>query len=298
MQFAESRVPWDMLREVVSASGYPWSGEAMMIMTTGNDDDAGDNTARIKRLRNLAGGEAWSVFRHDIFPLLRTALMVTTVITIIEPEAEADEPVFLHENAVAVAEIPSTPQHTETFSLRNYDRFALKTNAAYLAAGVANIGAEIAIARHWSFDLPLVYSPYTIARDYRLRLLYLQPEIRFWLDRPLKGHFFGLHGHVGVANVSFNDHDRYQTPDGFYGGGISYGYSLPLARRWSMEFTIGAGYLYTKYNTYRNTTISSGEMIRSGTKLHYVGLDKVGINIVYRFGDRSGRNKAGKGVAR
>lgn len=34
MQFAESRVPWDMLREVVSASGYPWSGEAMKIMAT------------------------------------------------------------------------------------------------------------------------------------------------------------------------------------------------------------------------------------------------------------------------
>lgn len=61
----------------------------------------------------------------------------------------------------------------------SYDRFALKTDAAYLAAGVANIGAEIAVSDRWSIDLPLVYSPYTLARNYRMRFLYIQPEARF-----------------------------------------------------------------------------------------------------------------------
>jgi len=174
--------------------------------------------------------------------------------------------------------------------VRDYDRFAIKTNAAYLAAGVTNIGAEMAVSPNWSIDLPIVYSPYTLARKYRMRFLYAQPEARYWLDRPFTGHFFGLHANVGVANVSFND-SRYQTPNGFYGGGISYGFSLPIARRWSMEFTLGLGYFHTEYDSYYNIGIPVGARYEKGKPLNYWGIDKLGINFVYRFGDKSGKRK-------
>ena len=124
-----------------------------------------------------------------------------------------------------------------------------------------------------------------------MRFLYIQPEARYWLDRPLKGHFFGVHAHVGVANVSFDHDNRYQTPNGFYGGGISYGYSLPIAKRWSVEFTIGAGYFFTKYDTYYNIGIPIGQRYKKGTPLNYWGIDKLGINFVYRFGDKSGKKR-------
>lgn len=176
------------------------------------------------------------------------------------------------------------------------DRFGIKMNAAYLAAGVTNIGAEMVVSNHWSIDLPFVYSPYTLARTYRMRLMYLQPEARYWLDCPLKGHFFGIHAHVGVANVSFDRVSRCQTPDGFYGGGVSYGYSLAIARRWSVEFIVGAGYLFTKYDAYHNVGIHSGQRYRKGVPLNYWGIDRLGINFIYRFGDKSGRIGKRKGV--
>ncbi len=175
---------------------------------------------------------------------------------------------------------------------RDYDRWAIKSNALYLAAGVTNIGGEYAFHPHWSVDLPLVYSPYTLARTYRMRFLYIQPEARYWLDRPMKGHFFGVHLHAGVFNVSLDNRNRYQSEKGFHGAGISYGYAMPLSRRWSMEFTVGVGYAFTKYCTYYN--VPNGIRYEKDLPYHYWGLTKLGINFVYRFGDKCGKTKSRK----
>lgn len=167
----------------------------------------------------------------------------------------------------------------------DYDRWAIKTNALYLLAGVANIGGEYAFHPHWSVDVSLVYSPYTIATTYRMRFLYLQPEARYWLTKPMKGHFFGVHLHAGVFNVSVDRDNRYQSEKGFYGAGVSYGYSLPLAKRWSAEFTVGVGYAFTKYCTYYN--IPNGMRYEKDRPYNYWGPTKLGVSIIYRFGDKS-----------
>ena len=161
-------------------------------------------------------------------------------------------------------------------------RWAVKTNVAYLAATVANIGIEYGFGKHCSVDLPIIYSPYTVARDYRLCFLAVQPEFRYWLKKPMEGHFFGVHLHIGAFNIAVDDRNRYQSPDGFYGAGLSYGYVLPFARHWAAEFTVGAGYVHTKYDTYYN--IPNGARFEKGRSYNYWGLTKVGINLVYRFG--------------
>lgn len=161
-------------------------------------------------------------------------------------------------------------------------RWAVKTNVAYLAATVANLGVEYSFGKHYSVDLPIIYSPYTVARSYRLRFLAVQPEFRYWLGSPMEGHFFGAHLNIGAFNISVDKKNRYQSPDGFYGVGLSYGYALPFGRHWGAEFTIGAGYVHTKYDTYYS--IPNGARYEKGTPYNYWGLTKVGINLVYLFG--------------
>lgn len=161
-------------------------------------------------------------------------------------------------------------------------RWAVKTNIAYLAATVANIGVEYSFGKHYSIDMPVIYSPYTVSRSYRLRFLAVQPEFRYWLGSQTKGHFFGAHLNIGAFNISIDKEKRYQSPDGFYGMGLSYGYALPFGRHWGAEFTIGAGYVHTKYDTYYN--IPNGARYEKGITYNYWGLTKVGINLVYRFG--------------
>lgn len=309
MSFGESSVSWDAFRNIVAASGYAWRDEALRIMNIGSDSDAVDNTRRMNRLKRLADGEAWKTISSDILPRLRCAYVVHPILSVRQPGLEivpVDTVAHFKESvdSGAIKEQSDTALSNSTADTateiaasqviikhRNHDRFSIKTNAAYLAAGVTNIGGEMAFADHWSVDLPIVYSPYTLARTYRLRFLYTQPEARYWFDRPLKGHFFGAHINIGVANVSLDDDSRYQTPGGFYGAGISYGYSLPIAKRWSIEFTIGAGFLYTQYDTYYNIGIPNGMRYEKDRPFSYWGLDKFGINIVYRFGEKSGRGK-------
>ena len=153
------------------------------------------------------------------------------------------------------AEISAEPESESTQSVvealegmmfdpvRPLYRWAIKTNVAYLAATVANLGVEYSFGDHYSIDLPIIYSPYTVARDYRLRFLAVQPEFRYWL---------------------------------------SYGYVLPFVRHWAAEFTVGAGYVHTKYDTYYN--IPNGARFEKGRAYNYWGLTKVGINLLYRFG--------------
>lgn len=178
--------------------------------------------------------------------------------------------------------VKPTELTSDTLPADHYYRWAIKTNVAYWAATVANIGLEYAFADHFSIDVLGIYSPYTVARNYRMRFLIVQPEFRYWFRHPLTGHFVGLHLNIGAFNVSFNDRQRYQTPEGFYGAGLSYGYSLALSRRWAMEFTVGAGYFYTEYDTYYN--IDNGARYEKAVPFHYFGLTKVGINVVCKLG--------------
>ena len=190
--------------------------------------------------------------------------------TPVEPEPQPAQPVA------------ETLEGTLSDPVRPSYRWAVKTNVAYLAATVANLGVEYSFGDRYSVDLPVIYSPYTVARDYRLCFLAVQPEFRYWLKKPMEGHFFGVHLHIGAFNIAVDDRNRYQSPDGFYGAGLSYGYMLPFARHWAAEFTIGAGYVRTKYDVYYN--IPNGARFEKGVPYNYWGLTKAGISLVYRFG--------------
>ena len=177
---------------------------------------------------------------------------------------------------------PQTATKTEAATKGHPYRWALKTNVAYWAATVANLGIEYGFGKHYSVDIPVIYSPYTVARDFRLRLLVFQPEFRYWLRGPMQGHFFGAHLNIGAFNIAVDSKNRYQSPDGFYGAGLSYGYMLPFARHWAAEFTVGAGYVHTKYDSYYN--IPNGARQEKGVSYDYWGLTKIGVGLVYRFG--------------
>lgn len=284
-------IDWNGLAAMVEASDMRYRSEVLNILrnvpeTTYRNGKLVDS--RLKRLMDLRGGRPYNYMLTHFFPELRAAgaYVVCDFVRIAQPAIPINKPNEANGANEANEVDAAIPVATE-LPERDYDRWAIKSNALYLAAGVTNIGGEYAFHPHWSVDLPLVYSPYTIARRYRMRFLYIQPEARYWLDRPMKGHFFGVHLHAGVFNVSLDDKNRYQSEKGFHGGGISYGYAMPLSRRWSMEFTVGVGYAFTKYCTYYN--VPNGIRYEKDIPYHYWGLTKLGLNFVYRFGDKCGK---------
>lgn len=297
-------IDWNGLAAMVEASDMRYRSEVLNILrnvpeTTYRNGKLVDS--RLKRLMDLRGGRPYNYMLEHFFPELRSAgaYVVCDFVRIAQPAIPINKPNEPNEanganEANEANEVDAAIPVANELPERDYDRWAIKSNAIYLAAGVTNIGGEYAFHPHWSVDLPLVYSPYTIARTYRMRFLYIQPEARYWLDRPMKGHFFGVHLHAGVFNVSLDNKNRYQSEKGFHGAGISYGYAMPLSRRWSMEFTIGVGYAFTKYCTYYN--VPNGLRYEKDRPYNYWGLTKLGLNFVYRFGDKCGKTKSGKEV--
>lgn len=157
---------------------------------------------------------------------------------------------------------------------------AVKTNLAAWAGTIVNIAADVQVGRHISVELPVLWCPWYAGGEHAVKTFTIQPEGRWWLSRPGEGHFFGVHAHIGRYSIKWK-RDRYQdTGRPLLGAGISYGYLLPFNAHWAGEFTLGAGYANTRYDTYYN--IDNGARINTRTK-NYWGITRVGISVVYRF---------------
>lgn len=162
----------------------------------------------------------------------------------------------------------------------------LKTNLLYWATGSPNAALELATGRKHSFVLEGGLQPWQYSDTRKLKHWLVQPEFRYWPCETFNGHFWGIHALGGQFNAggidlpfglfpSLEDH-RYQGWAA--GGGISYGYHWLLNRRWSLELTVGVGYLYIDYKKYR--CASCGTALKD-TNRHYLGPTKAAINLVY-----------------
>jgi hypothetical protein len=184
------------------------------------------------------------------------------------------------------------PAYKMALGAENRCAFAVKTNLLLLGIdAIANAGGEIFLpsfkGHHFSIDVSLIYSPYTVARNWKLRALAFQPEVRWWFRKkqPSGGHFLGLHAHVAWYNVATNSHYYYQDRNGttpLWGAGVSYGYAvaLPWWEHCSMEFTLGAGYARLDYDVFYN--VPNGAKYASETT-NYRGLTRAGLSFIYHF---------------
>ena len=169
----------------------------------------------------------------------------------------------------------------KTVSVTDRRYMALKTNIAYDAIGVLNLDYEVQVHSRMTVDIPVMWSLWDAKPDKALRIAAIQPELRWWMGQETgKGHFFGLHAHVGWYNLKWDDRRYQDTGRPLVGAGLSYGYKLPLSEHWGAEFTVGFGYANMKYDTYYN--IDNGAQIDTRIR-HYWGPTKVGASLVYRF---------------
>ena len=157
---------------------------------------------------------------------------------------------------------------------------ALKTNIAYDAFGVLNLAYECQFAEHWTAELPVMWSLWDWKESRGLRTVALQPGVKYWFSRPGSGHAVGADFDLAWYNARWDD-DRYQTSGRpAMGASILYAYSLDMGCGWKAEFSLGVGYVNTRYNTYYN--ITDGALIDTRTK-NYFGPTRLGITLVYSF---------------
>lgn len=165
-------------------------------------------------------------------------------------------------------------------------RLGVKTNLLYDLTTTINLGAEVRLNDYLTLDLSVNYNPWTFSDNRKLKHLLIQPELRYWINEPFNGHFLGAHlmytrYNVGNLNLPFDvlpglDNSRYDGSG--YGLGISYGYQWILSPRWSLEASLGFGYIYQDYSRYECHTC--GLKLEDNTK-HYFGPTKAAVSLIY-----------------
>ena len=140
---------------------------------------------------------------------------------------------------------------------------ALRTNMLYDVALIPNIGVE--------FWLPMNF---TIGADYFATWLYSDAKHIYWqgyggyltlryyfgkraAEKRFVGHHVGIYGSVLTYDVEFGG-KGYQAAKPGFGGGIEYGFSLPVHECLAIDFNIGVGYQGGEYKVYRPTYDGSG----------------------------------------
>lgn len=170
---------------------------------------------------------------------------------------------------------------------------ALKTNLIYDATLSPNLGIEFQVAPKWSIELSGNVNDWSFSGGKRWKHWLVQPEARYWLCRPLGGHFFGVHllggqynfGHLNHG-FKFLNNDLRGLKDHRYqgwgaGAGIAYGYSWLLHKHWNLEAEIGIGWVYTRYDVFECE--GCGRKVDLDRVHNYVGPTKAAINLVYVF---------------
>ena len=290
---------WSEFRKLVASDSNLPDREEVLILI---DYHKNDVNKRKQLLRKLNRGIAYRYIAHNIFPELRRSV-ITIVGETSKLGKEAFEPVSsVSELLVSRQEealLDSQPDKSVGESeekqacevdiseaegpVKSQTVLAVKNNLLYDLALAPNIEVEIPIGKRWSLNTEYKCPWWLNSKhDFCYQLLSGGMEGRCWLgnrqkrDR-LTGHFIGLYAEGGIYDFQLRG-DGYQGK--YYGAaGVTYGYARQLARHFSLEFSLGIGYLTTEYKKY---TPYEGDIIWTNSgRYNFIGPTKAKVSLVW-----------------
>ena len=175
-------------------------------------------------------------------------------------------------------------------------RVGVKTNLLSDVGASPYLGIEVGLARKLTLDVSgtVKFWDFPSPDNMTLRHWEVQPEFRYWTCQRFAGHFFGLHGLAGQFNYGgfpnffkylgtyYSDFINERHQGWAFGGGLGYGYALPLGKHWNMEFELGAGAIYTISNGFSCDGGCAVEGAQDVRKLR-PAITKAAFSIVYLF---------------
>lgn len=174
--------------------------------------------------------------------------------------------------------------------------FALKTNALYDLALIPNIGAEVTLGKQWTVSADWMYTWFSSNNRHR----YWQGyggylTVRRYFDtptsdlRPLTSAFSGHHLGAYVLGLTYDVEwggRGYQADHFGFGGGIEYGYALPVSSRLLLDFSVGIGFQDGEYKEY--TPQDDHYVWQSTHKRHWFGPTKAEVTLKWVLGKKGG----------
>lgn len=165
--------------------------------------------------------------------------------------------------------------------------FGLKTNMLADVLLVPNLGVEFAFKNRWSVAADWYYSWWKSDKaSWYWRTYGGNFEARYWFGnrdemKLLEGHHLGLYGQMFTYDFEAGQGgvlaDKWS-----YAAGISYGYSLPVAKNLNIDFSIGVGYMGGEYKEYE--PIDDCYVWKATKQRHWVGPTKLEVSLVWLIG--------------
>lgn len=149
----------------------------------------------------------------------------------------------------------------------NLTRWATLTVAA---------GVEWRIDKRWGVLLDGAWTSWSWrGGERRYALWNVSPEARYY---PGGNWHAGVFGHFGEFNYKLGTTGR----QGHYtGGGVAAGYRVPLGRRLTLDFDLGAGFTRAKYDKY--ILIDGTRVQRGKVEKNRWGVNRMGINLEFKI---------------
>ncbi len=176
----------------------------------------------------------------------------------------------------------------------------IKTNMLYDLGAIPNIGAEFYLGANFSIVGNWQYSWWkSDKKSWYWRTYGGDVALRYWMgkasrNKPLTGHHLGLYGQMitydfevgGRGYIADSGFGKDKSEDASLGwnwaAGLEYGYSLPIARRLNIDFTLGVGY---HWGTFKEYLPIDGHYVWQATKRRkYIGPTKCEISLVWLIG--------------
>lgn len=263
-----------------------------------------NNLATIKRLR---GGKPYAYMYAKLFPKLRASRLV---LTFDNPHSQPAPPELLPltselDLSIKLPEMDIRPlpplELLPVPSVLKPFYMGLKTNMLYDALAVPNIGAEFYLGKNISLVGNWMYGWWHSDRRARYWRIYGGDlALRWWFgqkahEKPLTGHHIGIYGSLltydfewgGTGYMGGKPHGTLWDKCNHFAG-VEYGYSLPIARRWNIDFNIGIGYQGGEYQVY--DPMDGCYIYRETRHRHYFGPTKAEVSLVWLIG-RGNYNK-------
>ena len=166
----------------------------------------------------------------------------------------------------------------------------LRTNLLYDAMLTPTLGVEWHINRTWGIKVDGSYTHWGSKHGMVHNIWLINPEIR-WYMSDVERLYLSIGGNVGryniykgvIGSLFFSDETGYQG--GLYSGSLSAGYKLALNRAFMLDFNLGLGYTYFKYDSFtvtNHTRVYKMVKEKDVTK-NLWGATQAGVSLVWRL---------------
>lgn len=161
-------------------------------------------------------------------------------------------------------------------------KLAVGTNVLMDALMIPNLGAEVVVGERSVVGVHGFGTYHPWGKD--VRLLGVQPEYRYFFSgRPMNSFFVG----VGGLAISYDITWSGKVYDGnAVGGGLTFGYVMPLTHRANLEFYSGFGavvYHHKEYfeGDFYDTDYSIGGQLHANAQGYFLLPTRFGVSLTY-----------------